>query len=297
MPNTRNFKNSALVWGVVLVNAALLIGVGMRYSSEANRNLLNERSRLAQERADRIATFVSAPSAELAKLSDPDFIESEIKSSSCETHVLPDGALPRTWDSLNDHQREDLVKAVTGLLGAYCANTPDAITDYMSDRGEKLTESTVELIRKAMVDQGIPKEKYADWSERDYVRELWRLAKCNANWESLSGELCATFSSVVNYDTKLLMENLGQYDRKLFGNTNRAKHVFSGARTIQQATANQTPVLICDLLLPINVRAKIGTQPNCYYMRFWFDEQSMKWSPLDMVQVYTATGVADRLVF
>src|SRR4029077_10617535 len=83
-------------------------------------------------------------------------------------------------------ERSELADALSGLIRAYIAGTPEAVLEFMEGRGEKLSPPSVDAFRKMLIDEtGMKAASVNNLNDKEVFLKYASLIHIQSHWESL----------------------------------------------------------------------------------------------------------------
>jgi hypothetical protein len=207
--------------------------------------------------------------------------------------LLPEGAIAINSASLPAPVKRDLNTAVTGLLHDYRDATPDAVIEYMSERGKVVNPDERKRMERALVKQGKDLEKLSD---EDVYRTMCTTFKANAHWSGLVADSSCRqfwdgkkvpFNRVGNFSQSFVagvptkpMDQTDYLTHLLRGTTTGPHNFVSTNGSLEEAHETDAQVLLCDLQLVMELDELFSRVKAPYLIRFWFNNAQEKWQPI-----------------
>ena len=202
---------------------------------------------------------------------------------------------------LSPEEEADLAVAVGGFVEAYADGTPNALVDYMRNRGETLRPVYVAILREVLEkEMGIPSEEVGAATTDLAVLELLEKTQGKRyNWVGiLPSEFCIhAWKSGAMLGANEKTTALGGSYTGLFGRQARYSHTFGGPDGCEWDFGKEGPYLFADVKLVVEHGASRFSERSPYYVRLCYDQKDTRWHPFDFVHVTTICDESPDFMF
>lgn len=221
-----------------------------------------------------IATFTS-----LHELASP--------TAQGECFKVPNEATRLALNDLPSAQQDDLDRAVSGLVKAYAADSPDAVLEYMAARGKRLSNDRMKQYRSLLVEaDGLELSLVDSLSDEDVYRQSWTSSQARSHWQELvSGATCWSIWKSTAADLSELRNPMSLADElfEVFQKVRSWTHNF----TSDAEDTVATPILVADFRLLIQHDSDLKGERAPYLVRFWYNPALDRWQPIVLARIAT----------
>lgn len=198
--------------------------------------------------------------------------------------------------ALTTTQKEDLEKAVTGLLSAYSSGSATKLLRYMQERGQQLSPTSTRQLKDLLVKEANASEKKLSGMQPN---EIFLMFTKNIGYASHWKEIVADSACAAIWQptAEQVDAPLGRDAIGLFQNQTRFHHLFVDGSDGSGTNGSQQHILFADVRFVVRHDAEMLSEPSPYYVRFGYNPTRSRWQPTEMIHVPTTGGSSPKLLF
>jgi hypothetical protein len=253
-----------------------------------------------QEKLNRLQQWLSEKPVSLQSTDLDDVVQYVIRTEGCLS--IPSSGQGVRLKSLNDDQRTDLIRAVTGFLRATARDSADDVFAYMKGRHEKFANDAMQSCKKQLAsNEAIAAAKLKRLTDKEVFKLAFtKLLHCHSHWQAiLSNSGCVSLWTTRDPLGPDVVTAFGHEDNAVFQNIIRFNHSSFEPEedTFELCRKRDGVILIADVKVVLQYDGDRLNEPRPHYIRFWFDPSAKVWHPHDLVLVATVDGTYPVIAF
>ena len=249
---------------------------------------------------ERVSALLRWHSSKLVALNQSDIpvIADAICRSACE---VESDDTTNSRSGLSSAQQSDARAVTSGLLAVYGAYSAESQLKFWQDRGLELNPIKIAEMRSSMrSDPGASSLHVDQMAPDELFRAFFKLAGLSAHWQAVAVDVsCTAYWSAA--PTSAVFEGLGARENLTFSNLN-TYHAFFQPKTSEPRKSPSSPptethTTFLDVKIVVQYDATKSRSFAPYFVRFWWDNDRLKWQPLLMTSVASDSQTPPRIIF